>query len=69
MTTRHVSQEEANSIAYEAYRLSEMLKEHKSAKSVKDAVFAMQKMGLVNDLFLESLILSLLGLLEPVTEH
>lgn len=69
MTKRTVTEVEANEIAYEAYRLSEYLKKNPTAQTAQDVVMAMQAMGQMNTLFIEALILSLLGSLKPVHVH
>jgi hypothetical protein len=66
MTQRTVTEKEANDLAYEAYRLSQYLKKHPDTKTIKDTVTAMQAMGYMNSVFLEALLLSLVGSLRPV---
>lgn len=68
-TKRFVTEIEANDTALEAYRLSEYLKKHPDTKTVQDAIYCMKEMKQMNSLFLEALLLSLLGSLRPVEMH
>lgn len=69
MTQRFVTEIEATDTALEAYRLSEYLKKHPDTKSVQDAIYCMKHMKQFNTLFMEALLLSLLGSLRPVDMH
>jgi hypothetical protein len=69
MTQRFITEVEASETALEAYRLSEYLKKHPDTKTVQDAIYCIKEMKQMNTLFLEALLLSLLGSLRPVAMH